>query len=68
MALLSNSLRSSAAYERRLIESRLKAADETLCLLVSCHPHAADLVALARSDLEAVRMVLSWRSDDGGED
>jgi hypothetical protein len=61
---VSNSERSASVYESKLIGARLWAADETLGLLLACHPHAASLVALVRSDLEAVRMILSWREDE----
>jgi hypothetical protein len=63
-----NSLPPALSHDRRLIESRLWAADETLTLLLSCHPHAADLVRLICSDHEAVRMVLAWHDGpDEGE-
>jgi hypothetical protein len=55
---------STADYEARLIEGRLAAGLGTLRLIQSCHPDAADLVALVRSDFEAIREVLSWRADD----
>jgi hypothetical protein len=55
---------STADYEARLIEARLAAGLGTLRLIEACHPDAADLVALVRSDFEAIREVLSWRADD----
>ena len=63
---LSNSIRTASSYEAKLIRARLWAADETLALLLTCHPHAADLVSLIRSDIEAVRMIVSWRDEAEG--
>ena len=54
----------TASYEAKLIEARLSAAAGTLAILRSCYPDAADFIALIRSDLDAIRMILSWRADD----